>query len=39
LPDAHHSYTLKGTATSGFSKLAKALHERQDLVKKILYGE
>ncbi|MDR3177342.1 MAG: hypothetical protein LBT96_00005, partial [Campylobacteraceae bacterium] len=27
------------TKTSGFSRLAKALHERQDLVKKILYGD
>ncbi|MDR3178225.1 MAG: hypothetical protein LBT96_04495 [Campylobacteraceae bacterium] len=32
--------TLFGkTKTSGFSKLAKSLHERQDLVKKILHGE
>jgi hypothetical protein len=39
LPNIHYSFTLKGTMTSGFSRLAKSLHERQDLVKKILYGE
>jgi hypothetical protein len=27
------------TAISGFSRLAKGLHERQDLVKKLLYGD
>ncbi|MDR1284614.1 MAG: hypothetical protein LBJ88_00235 [Campylobacteraceae bacterium] len=39
LPRKEHPWTLTGTVTSGFSRLAKALHERQDLVKKILYGE
>jgi hypothetical protein len=38
LPDPYYSYTLSGTSTSSFSRLANALHERPDLVKKILYG-
>ncbi|MDR2341779.1 MAG: discoidin domain-containing protein [Campylobacteraceae bacterium] len=39
LPCKEHPWTLKGIKISGFSILAKALHERQDLLKKILYGE
>ncbi|MDR1460641.1 MAG: hypothetical protein LBI78_03270 [Campylobacteraceae bacterium] len=31
--------TLGKTKTSGFSRLAKALHEKQDLVKNVLYGD
>ncbi|MDR2789430.1 MAG: hypothetical protein LBB59_00405 [Campylobacteraceae bacterium] len=38
-PSKEYPWTLKGTHLSGFGRLAKALHERQDLVKKILYGD
>ncbi|MDR1555188.1 MAG: hypothetical protein LBS39_04080 [Campylobacteraceae bacterium] len=37
LPRKENPFTMGGMGVSGFSKLAKALHERQDLVKKILY--
>jgi hypothetical protein len=39
LPRKENPRTFGGTEISGFSRLAKALHERRDLVKKILYGD
>ncbi|MDR1460678.1 MAG: discoidin domain-containing protein [Campylobacteraceae bacterium] len=39
LPDSNYPHTFSGTSISGFSKLAKALHEKQDLVKNVLHGE
>jgi hypothetical protein len=39
LPDPYYPYTLSGKSTSSFSRFAKALHERQGLLKKILYGD
>jgi hypothetical protein len=38
-PSSSYKHTLSGTFISTFSRLAKDLHESQDLVKKILYEE
>jgi hypothetical protein len=37
-PSSSYKHTLSGTFISTFSRLAKDLHEGQDLVQKILYG-